>query len=66
MSLYCALAVTQVDPISEHFRYPILNDGSEMLVEAGPVHIRRSTKQSRVQHISLALDSCTARNAQVP
>jgi hypothetical protein len=29
------------DPTSEHFRYPILKDGSETLTSLGRVHMRR-------------------------
>ena len=31
----------ELDPTPEHFRYPVLNDGSDTLTKASRIHIRR-------------------------
>ncbi len=52
------LQLNELDPSSEHFRYPLLNDGSETLPRVQRLHIRRFHEaMDGVAHLLDAVDT---------
>lgn len=50
------MQLNALDPTSEHFRYPVLNDGSGTLANVGRIHIRRF--HEAMEGVAHLFDAC--------